>query len=278
MSNQYIFQRVEKKYQLNQNQYEAFLTAIQDRLHPDQYGYHTIHNLYYDTPDYELIRNSIEKPKYKEKFRVRGYGKITDDSPVFLEIKKKYRGIVYKRRTSLSMKQAKVFLETGTLLESDNQIMREIAYFMQFYHPVPQVYLAYDRTAYISPDDPDLRITIDQNIRSRYHRLNLEYDGECRILNPGMYLMEIKVPAAYPVWLASLLCSLQIYPVSFSKYGNVYSDSVQRGELHPWSMAAPTSPVSSAIQTDIPVLTHDADKNETDKEKENSCSQVYSTV
>lgn len=189
-------------------------------------------------PDYELIRTSIEKPRYKEKFRVRGYGKITDDSPIFLEIKKKYKGVVYKRRTSLPMSQAKLFLEHGTLPGHDDQIMREIKYFMQFHHPIPQVYLAYDRTAYVSPDDEDLRITIDQNIRSRYHRLELDYDGDCRILHPGKYLMEIKV-------------------------GNAYPEAVRRGELHPWL-------------TDVPdqyTINH-----EIDKERENSCSQVYSTV
>lgn len=278
MNNQYLFQRVEKKYHLDQKQYNAFLTAIQDKLHPDQYGLHTIHNLYYDTSDYELIRNSIEKPKYKEKFRVRGYGTITDDSPVFLEIKKKYCGVVYKRRTSLPMAQAKVFLENGTLPEHSDQIMREIEYFMQFHHPVPQVYLAYDRTAYVTPDDSNLRITIDRNIRSRYHRLELGYDGECQILNPETYLMEIKVPAAYPIWLADLLCTLQIYPISFSKYGNVYSDSVKRGELHPWITDNISSPIPSTQQPDLPSDIYNANKKVTDKEKENSCSQVYSTV
>lgn len=237
MNNQYIFQRVEKKYQLNREQYSDFMAAAEDKLHPDCYGLHTIHNLYYDTPDYELIRTSIEKPRYKEKFRIRGYGQIADDSTVFLEIKKKYRGVVYKRRTALSMPQAKAFLENGALPGQDDQIIREIVYFMQFHHPVPQVYLAYDRTAYTSPGDPDLRITIDQNIRSRYHRLELGYDEECQLLDPGMYLMEIKVSTAYPLWLANLLCTLHIYPASFSKYGSVYSDSVKRGELHPWLTA-----------------------------------------
>lgn len=234
MANQYIFQRVEKKYQLTPEQYNAFLHAIQTRIQQDEYGLHTIHNIYYDTPYYDLIRDSIEKPKYKEKFRVRGYGRITDDSPVFLEIKKKYSGVVYKRRTFLPMSRTRLFLETGLLPENSNQIMQEIAYFMQFHHPEPKVYLAYDRVAYVGTDIPELRITIDRNIRSRYHRLELDYDKDCHILNNQIYLMEIKVPAAYPLWLADILCNLQIYPISFSKYGAVYTNSVKSGELHPW--------------------------------------------
>lgn len=231
MGNQSVFERVEKKYRMNQKQYEAFLSAAEGKIHADQYGLHTIRNIYYDTQDYELIRNSIEKPKYKEKFRLRGYGEIGEESPVFLEIKKKYNGVVYKRRTELSFGEAKAYLEQGILPENDSQIMREIDYFMKFHKPFPRVYLAYDRVAYQGDEEEELRITIDRNIRSRSHRLELSYDGECTLLSPGEYLMEIKVATAYPLWLADLLCGLQIYPVSFSKYGAVYAKALLAGEI-----------------------------------------------
>lgn len=231
MANKEIFERVEKKYQMNQTQYQEFLKEAEGKIHADQYGLYTIRNIYYDTEDYELIRNSIEKPKYKEKFRVRGYGEINEDSEIFLEIKKKFDGVVYKRRAALSMNQARDFLKKGILPENSSQIMREIDYFMKFYHPTPKVYLAYDRVAYVGEEDPELRITIDRNIRSRMHRLELGYDGECQALSQDTYLMEIKVPMAYPVWLADLLCNLQIYPISFSKYGSVYKNAVSDREI-----------------------------------------------
>ncbi|MGN0404157.1 MAG: polyphosphate polymerase domain-containing protein [Bariatricus sp.] len=226
MGDMNTFQRIEKKYCLNPFQYEEFIRRSADKIHADQYGLHTIRNIYYDTNDFELIRESLEKPKYKEKLRLRGYGDIHEDSRVFLEIKKKYAGVVYKRRTDLLMKDAMQFLETKELPDHADQIMREIHYFMNFYNPEPKVYLAYDRVAYVGNEDGGLRITVDRNIRSRFHRLELAYDGECRILNPGTYLMEIKVPSAYPLWLADLLCDLKIYPVSFSKYGTVYAENV----------------------------------------------------
>ena len=233
MANKDIFERVEKKYQMNQNQYQEFLNGAAGKIHADQYGLHTIRNIYYDTEDYVLIRNSIEKPKYKEKFRIRSYGKINENSKIFLEIKKKFDGVVYKRRVELSMCQAREYLENGIMPKECGQIMREIDYFMKFYHPTPKVYLAYDRVAYVGEDDPEIRITIDRNIRSRMHRLELGYDGECQNLNPDTYLMEIKVPVSYPVWLADLLCNLQIYPVSFSKYGSVYKNAVSAGIIYP---------------------------------------------
>lgn len=222
MSSQNVFERVEKKYRLNQKQYELFLDAVSGMIHMDEYGLHTIRNIYYDTSDYELIRRSLDKPRYKEKFRLRGYGEIREDSTVFLEIKKKYQGIVYKRRASMPMKQARSYLEAGKRLEQKSQIMNEIEYFFELYHPRPKVYLAYDREAYVGNEDEELRITIDQNIRSRSHRLELSYDGECRFLNLEEYLMEIKAAGAYPVWLAELLSRLEIFPASFSKYGAVY--------------------------------------------------------
>lgn len=225
MSDQSVFERVEKKYRLNQKQYDSFRNGAAERIHMDEYGLHTIRNIYYDTPNYELIRRSIDKPKYKEKLRLRGYGEIQDDSDVFLEIKKKYQGVVYKRRTQLALIQAREYLESGSITKK-NQIMNEIDYFIKFYHPKPKVYLAYDREAFVGNEDENLRITIDRNIRSRSHRLELSYDGECRMLNPGEYLMEIKVKEAYPIWLADLLGQLKIYPTSFSKYGAVYAQAM----------------------------------------------------
>lgn len=227
MSDQNVFERIEKKYRLNQEQYDLFLESAAENIHMDEYGLHTIRNIYYDTPDYELIRRSIDKPKYKEKFRLRGYGDIQEDSPVFLEIKKKYCGVVYKRRTQLALMKARTYLESGIVGEKKSQIMKEIDYFIRFYHPRPRVYLAYDREAFVGNEDEDLRITVDRNIRSRGHRLELTYDGECRMLNPGEYLMEVKVKEAYPLWLADLLGKLGIYPTSFSKYGAVYAQAMQ---------------------------------------------------
>ena len=105
--------------------------------------------------------------------------------------------------------------------------MNEIDYFIRFYHPEPRVYLAYDREAFLGNEDENLRITIDRNIRSRSHRLELTYDGECKLLKPTEYLMEIKVKEAYPMWLAALLGKLEIYPISFSKYGAVYAQTME---------------------------------------------------
>ncbi|SHL40381.1 VTC domain-containing protein [Anaerocolumna jejuensis DSM 15929] len=227
MKSNNIFERVEKKYLLSNMDYELLKEKLLPFMKMDHYGLHTICNIYFDTENYELIRTSIEGPVYKEKLRLRSYGIPTDNSAVFLEIKKKYKGVVYKRRVSMTLEETKRYLKHGIHPSMDSQILKEIDYFIQFYRPVPKVYLAYDRIALYGMEDSDIRITFDQNIRSRMTELDLaEGDhGKC-LLEKGAVLMEIKVPSAYPLWLAGILSDLMIYPLSFSKYGNVYKEQL----------------------------------------------------
>ena len=218
-----IFQRVEKKYLMSREQMEIFIQRSSGYIEMDQYGLHTICNIYFDTEEDTLIRTSLEKPPYKEKMRLRSYGIPREEDLVFLELKKKWDGIVYKRRVPMTLKEARDYIEQGIWPDHDSQMMREMDYFMKFYRPTPKVWLAYDREAYFGKEDPELRLTIDRNIRTRTKGLKLELGdvGE-RLMDEERYLMEIKVPAAYPLWLARLLGELQIYPISFSKYGNYY--------------------------------------------------------
>lgn len=222
------FQRVEKKYMITKEQYEAFTKTLLAYMHPDEYGKHTISNLYFDTPDDVLVRRSIEKPHYKEKLRLRSYGIPDQNSKVFLEIKKKYDGIVYKRRIAMTLQEADAYIEKHVKPEKQGQIFQEIDYFMNFYQGLaPKLYLAYDRIAWAGNEDDSLRITFDTNIRSRWEDLYLEHgDYGTKLLDEKLYLMEIKVPGAFPLWMSALLNALNIYPVSFSKYGSIYQKRI----------------------------------------------------
>lgn len=221
-----IFQRVEKKYLLSGEIYHQLLQRIQPYVTSDEYGFYSIYNIYYDTVQYDLIRHSIEKPSYKEKLRLRSYQIPDDNDTVFLELKKKFNGVVYKRRISLTLKEAEDYLERHIKPDLSCQIFNEIDYFVNFYNPESKLFLAYDRAAFTGMQDPCVRITFDHNIRSRPCDLSLgkgDYGG--LILSPSLYLMEIKVLCAMPLWLVNILSDLKIYPVSFSKYGNIYEKS-----------------------------------------------------
>lgn len=234
-----IFKRVEKKYRITAEEKEALLAAVGDSLIPDSHGKSTICSLYLDTKDHLLIRNSIDAGAYKEKLRLRSYGIPGVDSRVFFEIKKKYKGVVYKRRVAMSLLEAQRYLDRG-IAPIKSQIMDEIDYAMRFYgNPRPSMLVAYEREAYYVKAYPYVRLTFDSAVRYRQDRLLLDLgsDGK-QILPDGQYLLEIKTDGAMPVWLAQTLSRLQILPASFSKYGTAYRDSLklsqmtQEGENH----------------------------------------------
>ena len=220
---QYSFARVEKKYMLTRTQRGALLNRIGGHLKADAHPTYTICNIYYDTDDYRLIRASIEKPVYKEKLRVRSYGVPGEGDTVFVELKKKFDGVVYKRRVTTELPMVEPFL-TG-LLEKDTfgQIGREIDWFQRCNKTVPKVFIGYDRTAFAGIEDTELRVTFDTNLRWRTSKLDLAYGDQGMLLLPqDAVLMEIKLPGVCPLWLSRALSELSIYPTSFSKYGACY--------------------------------------------------------
>lgn len=221
-----IFRRVEKKYRLTPGQKDALLATVQSHLTPDAHGRSTICSLYLDTPDHLIIRNSIDARVYKEKLRLRSYGTPAADTPVFLEIKKKFKGVVYKRREILTQTEAMAYISGGAK-PRDTQIMREIDYAMRFYRqPQPAMLIAYERDAYFDRDLPSLRITFDTNVRYRNTDLHLDHGHHgTRLLPEDAILMEIKTDGAMPVWLARALSQHQLTPTSFSKYGTAYQIS-----------------------------------------------------
>lgn len=220
---QAVFNRYEKKYLMSQPIYTALRKRLSKYMTEDEYGKHTICNIYYDTPDNLLIRRSIEKPVYKEKLRLRSYGIPTLDTKVFLEMKKKYNKVVNKRRIQLTLREAYDYVEHGIRPKEDSQILREMDFFLDRYTLERGLYLAYDRVALFGNEDKNFRVTFDMNIRSRKEYMGLEDGDFGNLLIPqGYYLMESKVMGSTPLWFTKILSELQIFPASFSKYGNFY--------------------------------------------------------
>ena len=229
---QLTFERVEKKYLLTPAQLDALAPLLHRYMQIDQYGRHAICNVYHDTPDYRLIRTSLQKPVYKEKLRLRSYGVPGPGDTVFVELKKKYRGVVYKRRTALELTAAERWL-AGDGPAPEGQIAREIDYFQSLYRTGPAVFLAYDRSAMFGRQDPDLRLTLDENIRWRTDALALSAGDRGSPLSvQGLYLMEVKLPGVMPLWLAHGLAQAGAAPVSFSKYGCCYREFLQEDVRH----------------------------------------------
>lgn len=218
-----VMKRYELKYLPDRGQTAFLINCLRGHMEPDRYGMTSIASLYYDTPDFRLVRASLEKPEFKEKIRLRSYGIATEESPVFLELKRKASGIVYKRRVRATLSEVRRFFAGENGLFEDRQIRRELEWFRDSYEPLrPACLIIYDRVAYFEPGG-DLRLTIDFNPRYRTDAMNLtsSMDG-IPLLPEGDTILEIKVQGAMPLWLTEILDAGQIYKTSFSKYGEAY--------------------------------------------------------
>ena len=224
MNVQTVFKRHELKYFLTPAQKERLQAAMEPFMEPDEYGRTTIRNIYYDTDTYRLVRRSLEKPVYKEKLRIRSYRQAGPDSTVFVELKKKYDSVVYKRRMTVPEREAMAWAAGECRDVRDTQIAREIQYFLDFYGTLrPACFLSYEREAFRSRDGSDLRITFDENILCRTQDMRLTQPVWGRLVtDEDAVLMEIKTAGGLPLWLVRLLSEERIRQSSFSKYGRAY--------------------------------------------------------
>lgn len=233
MGKQDTFKRYELKYLMTREQKDWLMEQAADKLVPDAFPTSSIRNIYFDTPDKLLIRRSMDKPLYKEKIRLRSYGPADDASEVFVELKKKYNDVVYKRRVSMNYREAKEYLTgEGRLIDKRRdelkfrewQILNEIDYVQDCYKKLePAVFLSYERESFKAAEGLELRITFDRDIMWRDYDVDLAKEpyGK-RIIDEDMVLMELKTPYAIPLWLARLMSEKKIYKTTFSKYGRAY--------------------------------------------------------
>ena len=231
-----VFKRIEKKYLLSEAQQEALFQRIGAQLRPDEYGRSTVLSLYLDTPDRRIIRSSIEAADYKEKLRLRSYGTAKADSTVFLELKKKFGGVVYKRRAAMTLTEAERYLRMG-IKPFESQIMSELDWAMELYgRPKGAMLISGDREAWFDEIHPDLRLTFDRNIRYRENELRLDRGSAgIHLLPENTVLLEIKTAGAMPLWLADALDAERILQGSFSKYGTAYLRTLEE-KNHPVSI------------------------------------------
>ncbi len=254
-----VFERVEKKYRLDARQYRYMMDAVRGHLVPTEFGASTVESTYFDTPDFSLIERSLDKPLYKEKLRVRRYVPIdgsTASDEVFVELKKKCKGVVYKRRIAMSDAAATAYLSGDSYehammeypsLEAEDgacafdartrQIAAEIDAFLRRYRDLrPMILISCDREAFAMPPDAqgtvigedELRVTFDA--RLSYRNLDTpcldnaasREDTVCPLIGRDEVIMEVKSAGPYPFWLVDALSGCEAYPSSFSKYGTAY--------------------------------------------------------
>ncbi len=229
-----VFSRHELKFLINDVTYKAIYDALKPHLIPDTYGdgqgQYTISNIYYDTADNLFHYEKMRSQSFRQKLRLRTYNHNTLNDIAFLEIKKKYKRFVNKRRTAMTLKDAYHFLEqTGPSKEhyeaSNQQILKEVYFLKNFYKLVPKVLLSYERQAFVGIEEKELRITFDKNLRKRNENFRLETGSHGEVfLAPDVFVLEIKLSTQMPLWLANILSDFRCFMQSFSKYSTSYND------------------------------------------------------
>ena len=223
------FKRYEKKYLVTEKQQAALQETISQYMRPDQYGAYWVQNLYFDTSNWDVIRTSLEKPIYKEKMRLRCYGEAGPDSKFYLELKKKYKGVVYKRRIAIPARALRGDSVRGIVAKNGSQIAKELDFYLQSNEVSEKIYIAYQRAAFTGVEDAELRVTFDTDIRFRLEDLRFSKSGGDQLILPeGKTLMEVKALGGMPLWLAGALSENGIFPASFSKFGVCYTDVIYK--------------------------------------------------
>lgn len=227
-----VFRRYELKYMIEEKQYRELMNLVYRYMDEDEFHLSSIYNIYYDTDTYLLIRNSLEKPVYKEKIRVRSYSPVNENGQVFAELKKKFEDVVYKRRIETDWKMAESVMCQKQEFQ-DTQIGREVSKTVHFYKTLrPAMFLGYEREAYAGRNDLQFRMTFDRNIVYRTDNIQLIRDvSDRKLLKDGMVLMEVKAAGAIPLWMTHFLDRNRIYRTSFSKYGSAYMNEYESGRI-----------------------------------------------
>jgi hypothetical protein len=253
---QNIFKRYEEKYLISREQSAELREIISQHMEPDRFGEYRVQNLYYDTPDWDVIRASIEKPLYKEKMRLLCYGIPQKESKVFLELKKKYKGIVYKRRIAIPYEELSCRSVQDMVSAENSQVSRELDFYMKRMPISERAYIAYTRTAFAGAEGGNpagsLRITFDADLRFRMENLDFFCPNDGNLILPqNKIVMEVKTLGGMPLWLAHALSENRIYPASFSKYGACYKGhSVKQQEDTAGRMAHQRCGASSGCGAD----------------------------
>ena len=226
-----FFRRVEKKYIIDKKQYELIKESIKEQMELDPHGRSTICNLYLDTDDYALIKNSLQRPIYKDKVRIRSYNLADKKSEVYVEVKKKYDGVVSKRRIKANLEDVEAYLNGAEIPQADTQVAKELDYYFKYYKLKPTAYITYHREAYYAKNDYGFRITFDTNIQARDYDLSLDKGiYGTRIFDEDKVLMEVKTLGGIPMWFVKMMSEYEIRPGHFSKYGATYLQIIKEKE------------------------------------------------
>lgn len=226
-----VFKRFELKYTITLQQQIELAERLAEHMNLDTYGdnegRYNIVSLYYESEDFDIYNETINRLQFRQKLRLRVYDQANLQSPSFIEVKQKFKNVVNKRRSVLPLHEAYTILNNPSITDeelahfnaSNLQILKEAVHFQQLYNLQPKSIVSYDRQAFTGIAEPDLRVTFDYNIKTRAHDLLLEHGpyGDY-ILDPRLVILEVKISNSVPFWLSRILSDMGLVKQGFSKY------------------------------------------------------------
>lgn len=228
---QTTFQRIETKYLISKELYQTLLAAFEPHLVADAYAHSSISNVYFDSSDFQMIQDSVDRLHGREKVRMRTYDKAPhQDSEVFLEIKKKEGEFGKKYRMTASVKAVEDLVVSGLVADgvADERVERVVtevnALQDRYGQLLPKMYIAYKRYSLAGIADKKVRVTFDTDVICRPHQVSLT-DGRYGfpLVSQDQVIMEIKVPGVCPAWLQDILDEHGLADQPFSKYVTAYA-------------------------------------------------------
>jgi SPX domain protein involved in polyphosphate accumulation len=225
----HAFNRYEMKYLVPRELLADLRDELRQRMDVDSYaaaGGYGVWSVYYDTAALRFYWEKIEGLRFRRKIRIRHYGDrfgVTDDTPVFVEIKQRVNRVTQKRRVRVPYRQARQLCDERRMIEYDGSglgFLEEVLGLICGLDLRPIGMTGYSREAYIGRDaEVGLRVTLDHRVRGRDRDFHFGSDSENRlIIPPRLAVLEVKANERVPYWLTDLTAKRNLSMVRVSKY------------------------------------------------------------
>jgi SPX domain protein involved in polyphosphate accumulation len=230
------FERKEFKFYVPIDQAMILRDRVMSHMVHDPYcanleqNRYAVRSIYFDTPNLLFYFEKVDGLKLRKKLRVRVYNEFKEGSPAFLEIKRKIEDTIIKERAQVNIEETEKLLNGAKLLlrnedgkeTFDRVVLDRFVYLINRLKLEPKALITYEREAFFDPENPDLRITFDYNVRSFLNPTLQDFyrEDDLRTFSSPNFILEVKFSIALPLWTRQMLKDFRLHLQSISKYCN----------------------------------------------------------
>ncbi|MDP8206861.1 MAG: polyphosphate polymerase domain-containing protein [Candidatus Electryonea clarkiae] len=245
------FERIENKYRVPIDMLDNIRERILPYMEHDDYcvdvegNRYPVCSVYLDTPDNRFYYEKHSGNMVRKKLRIRGYNEVGNDGIVFLEIKRKIENTIFKERTGIYFSDTVKLLNGANITPIDEQnphaartTLNRFVYLTKRLNLTPKTLITYDREAFLSKTDTELRVTFDVGVSSLPNPgINEIFRvDDNRTFTNDFFILEIKFNSAtFPGWLHRVIRDYKLRLEAFSKYCNgidAWSEDASGVQIH----------------------------------------------